>query len=314
MNKHIYLLVSSSKTLLDQKIEQLIKENDFSKEAITTYDMEETPLTKVLEDVDTISFLTPKKVIIANHCSFLESKEKEDEDAIDHLFKYINNAISEVMLIFTTTKLDERKKVVKDLKKKINILQLTPETDQLIKDNLKGYQVESGVRRLLKEYTKENYEKIFQECEKLKLYKINDKKITIEDVNTLVEKPLDDKDETSFAFVRSLATKNKKEAFRYYQQLEKMNLEPFAMMGLLESQYRLLYQIMLLARQNNSSSEIAKRLEVHPFRVTKTLELTRYYSLKEVSDFLKNLAQMDYKMKSGQLDSSMILETLIINS
>ena len=84
-------------------------------------------------------------------------------------------------------------------------------------------------------------------------------------------------------------------------------------MGLLESQYRLLYQVKVLNNKNISYNDIAKILDVHPFRVKKTLELIRYYSLKEISNILKNLALNDYKMKSGRIEADMLIDLLILN-
>ena len=59
-----YLLESIDTTLLDKKIEKIIKDNDFSSASISSYDLDEVLLENALEDLDTYSFLTSKKVII----------------------------------------------------------------------------------------------------------------------------------------------------------------------------------------------------------------------------------------------------------
>ena len=61
-----YLLISPSKSIIDKKIEELIKKG-FIDASITTYDLEEDSITTLLEDADTISFLTSNKVIIGNY-------------------------------------------------------------------------------------------------------------------------------------------------------------------------------------------------------------------------------------------------------
>lgn len=85
-------------------------------------------------------------------------------------------------------------------------------------------------------------------------------------------------------------------------------------MGLLESQYRLLYQVMILSKQNISYNDMAKILDVHPFRVKKTLELLSYYTKKELTKIIKNLASLDYKVKSGEMDKDLIIDLLILNN
>ena len=59
-----YLFESIDTTLLDKKIDSIINELSFNDASISSYDLEESLLEKALEDLDTYSFLTTKKVII----------------------------------------------------------------------------------------------------------------------------------------------------------------------------------------------------------------------------------------------------------
>ena len=98
-----------------------------------------------------------------------------------------------------------------------------------------------------------------------------------------------------------------------YNELINYNIESYALIGLLESQYRLLYQVKVLNRRNISNNDIASVLEVHPFRVKKTLELVRYYTLKEIREIIKNLSDIDFKIKSGVYENNIIIDLLILN-
>lgn len=314
MSSNTYIVVGNSPTLIKQTIDSLIQKHSFTDATVTTYDWEETNLATVLEDVDTISFLTPKKVVILQYCHFLESTASEDESSLKHLENYIHHSSEDVLFILTATKLDERKKIVKNLRKSISVIEMIPEINQFIKNQFQSYQLEQGVISLLKEYVGDNFERMIHECEKLKLFQIDSKKISCADVKMLIEKPLEDKDEISFAFVRSIAERNKKESFRLYHEMQKLNLECYAIIGLLESQYRLLYQVILLNKKHMSKEKIAQTLNIHPFRISKTLELIHQYQLKDVSSFLKQLAEIDFKIKSGLIDSTFVLELLILNN
>ena len=130
----------------------------------------------------------------------------------------------------------------------------------------------------------------------------------------MLVKPLNDQDNLSFSLVRNIAIKDKKNALLNYQELLNYNIEFFTIMGLLESQYRLLYQVMILSKQNISYNDMAKILDVHPFRVKKTLELLSYYTKKELTKIIKNLASLDYKVKSGEMDKDLIIDLLILNN
>lgn len=304
-----YLIKSSAISLIDKKIEELVKENKFNDASITTYDMEEDSITSLIEDADTISFLTPNKVIIGKNLS----NNNLDDKSLKILSKYLDNPNSSVLLIFVTTNIDTRKKAVKEVINKLSLVNISTDTKNIIKDILKYYDVEYRVNNLLEEYYNEDLERLISETKKLALAFIDTKKITYKDAVSLLVKPLNKQDNLSFDLVREIALKNKKKAVNIYNELLSYNIESYSLIGLLESQYRLLYQVKVLNKSHISYNDIASILEVHPFRVKKTLELIRYYTLKEIRKLIKNLADIDFKIKSGVYENNIIIDLLILN-
>ena len=110
MKQNNYLLLSSSNLLLNKEIEKIIKERKFEEASVITYDLEEVTLVDVLEELDTVSFLTPLKVVIANHASFLTAVASEEEASLNHLLKYLDQNIETTLFFLTVDKMDERKK------------------------------------------------------------------------------------------------------------------------------------------------------------------------------------------------------------
>ena len=304
-----YLIKNSSISLINKKIEELIKELNFNGSSITTYDLEEDSINLLIEDADTISFLTPRKVIIGKNLS----NNNFSDISIKTLSKYLDNPNNDVLLIFTTTNIDTRKKNVKEVINKLTLVNISSDTKEIIKDILKDYDVEYRVINLLEEYYSDDLERLINETKKLALSFINTKKITYKDTLNLLVKPLNNKDNLAFDLVREIALKDKKKALNIYNELLNYNIESYALFGLLESQYRLLYQVMVLNKRNISYNEISNILEVHPFRVKKTLELVRYYTLKEIRKILKNLADIDFKIKSGIYENNIVIDLLILN-
>ena len=304
-----YLIKSNAISLIDKKIEELIKEKGFDSSSVTTYDLEEDSITSLIEDADTISFLTPNKVIIGKNLS----NNNLDEKNLKILSKYLDNPNSDVLLILVTTNIDARKKTVKEVINKLSLVNISTDTKTLVKDILKGYDVEYRVINLLEEYYSEDLERLISETKKLALAFINTKKITYKDALELLVKPLNKQDSLAFDLVREIALKNKKKAVNIYNELLSYNIESYALFGLLESQYRLLYQVKVLNKRNISYNDMASILEVHPFRVKKTLELVRYYTLKEIRKLLKNLSDIDFKIKSGVYENNIIIDLLILN-
>ena len=304
-----YLIKSSAISLIDKKIEELIREKDFSLSSINVYDLDEDSIISLIEDADTISFLTTNKVIIGKNLS----NNNLDDNSIGILSKYLDNPNSNVLLILVTTNIDTRKKTIKEVINKLSLVNISTDSKIIVKDMLKDYNVEYRVIDLLEEYYSDDIERLISETKKLALAFIDTKNIVYNDAITILVKPLNKQDMLAFDLVREIALKNKKRAVNIYNELINYNIESYALIGLLESQYRLLYQVKVLNKRNISNNDIASVLEVHPFRVKKTLELVRYYTLKEIREIIKNLSDIDFKIKSGVYENNIIIDLLILN-
>ena len=84
-----YLLESSDYLSQQNEIAEIVKKTNFSSSAISIYDLEETLLEKALEDLDTYSFLTSKKIIIIKNIETINQEEFERD--IKHLYQYLSN-------------------------------------------------------------------------------------------------------------------------------------------------------------------------------------------------------------------------------
>ena len=290
-----YLLETNDFTALKTEIDKIIKKEKFTDALTSTYDAKELQLENALEDLDTYGFLSDKKVIIINNIDGIN--QEDEEKNLKHLYKYLENPNPDNLLIITASKLNNTLKVTKELKKKMNYSSVEINPENFIKNELKDYTLETGVIKLLVEYCKNDITKIENECKKLKTFNFETKRISKSDIEELVIEKLGDEQELTFSFSRSLAEKNKKEALRKYKELLDYQIEPIAIVGLLASQIRIIYQVKTLSNQNLSPYDIAKMLgEKSDYRVKKTKELIRYYSEQELLDLMKTLSDMDIQM------------------
>lgn len=307
-----YLLETTDYTALKTEIDKIIKSEKFTDALTSTYDAKELQLENALEDLDTYGFLSDKKVIIINN---IDGINQEDEDKnLKHLYKYLENPNPDNLLIITASKLNNTLKVTKELKKKMTFKAVEINPENFIKNELKDYTLESGVIKLLVEYCKNDITKIENECKKLKTFNYETKKISKQDIEELVKEKLGDEQELTFSFSRSLAEKNKKEALRKYKELLDYQIEPIAIVGLLASQIRIIYQVKVLSDKNLTAIEIARILqEKSDYRIKKTKELINYYTQKELLNLMQTLADMDLKIKTGDTDPNLLIELFILN-
>lgn len=306
-----YLLENTDPIVIKNETKNLIKKNNFEGSQVSIYDIEEVPLEKALEDLDTYGFLSSKKVVIIKNIDIL--KYDDNKKDLDHLFKYLENSSSDNLLIIEVKKLDNKTKLSKELKKKCNYIESSLNTKSFIKGQLKGYDISQDTINLLDEYCLEDITKIYNECEKLKEYRIDEKKITSQDVRELVVRKQGDTKETTFQFSRALAEKNKKEALNLFNSLLEKNNDSIAIVGLLASQLRIIYQVKILEERNMSDREIASTLCEKEFRIKKTRELTRLYSRDELNKLIITLSDIDLKMKTTDIDPKHLIQMFIIN-
>ncbi len=306
-----YLLESPDKTLIQEKINNLITELGFTIAFKSIYDLEEKDLSLALEDLNTYSFLTPKKIIIIENLF-----SNINEQKLSRLFKYIENPSSDILLILTCKKLDNRLSITKSILKLKNLTHILIEVDPFTytKNLFKDYKIDNSTIHLIIELCKNDMTKISSEANKLMIYKLDEKDISKEDVEELVVKKLGDSSEALFAFIKSLLLKNKAKALKDYQELLEYQLDNSSIIGLLASQLRLIYQIKILAEKKLSNDEIAKELEINSsYQVKKMKEYIYDYTYLEISNFIEKLAYLDYNVKSGKIMPDLAIEMLIIN-
>lgn len=304
-----YLIEGSDYISVNNKISEIIKKNGFSDASISKYDLSEGLLDDALEDLNTYGLFSDKKIVIINNFDKMDPLLNKPEE----LLKYVENSSSLNLLFVVSDKYDDRKKIIKDLKKGMEFIKISSDPVEFTKSCLDGYRVENGVINLLVNNTLGDVTRLYNECNKLKTYKINDKYISKDDVEELSFKRLGDSTETTFQFSRALAEKDKKSALTLYQELLNYKIEPLSIIGLLASQFRIMYQVKSLEEKNMRNDEIASSLKEKPYRITKTRELTRYYSKREILDLMIKLEDIDLKIKTTSVDANTLIRLFILN-
>lgn len=306
-----YLLEEIDATILTNQINNIINNKHFQDATISTYDLEEVNIDDALEDLDTYGFLSSKKVIIIKNVF-----SNYDNKKFEKLVKYIDNSLADNLLFLVCKKLDNRLSIVKQLKKNSNLKLITYDVSavQYVNSLLKNYKVSNKAINLLIDKCKNDVTKLRNECNKLSLYKIESLEITEEDIEELVVKKLGESSDALFAFIRNLLLKNKKNALKSYQELTEYEVDIFSIIGLIGSQLRLIYQIKLLIEKKYTFEEIANKLNLKStYQVKKLSEYSYDYSYIELAKLIKEIAELDYKIKSGRVDQNIALDMFILN-
>ena len=180
----IFVIYGEESFLMEQKLQSLKKEYDCNEDNmnISTYRANEDSLEEVYEDLITPPFLTDKKMVVIYHVG---------------------------------KDFDERKKIVKNLRKqaqffeidKVNHYKLSDSTRQAIRR--RDATIDDDALELLLSRLGDSLNNVALEVEKLCLYS---KHITYDIVDELVSKPLD---ENVFALTSAILQKDRRKMFSY---------------------------------------------------------------------------------------------------
>lgn len=307
----IYLISSPDDYIINDKLNKILKKED--KSEIIYYDLEEVSIDKVIEELDTYNFFNNRKVVVCKNSYFLSSEKNKSnvEHNVELLEKYINNPNTDNLLILTCNSLDGKKKIVKLLKEKAKV-EILEEINIIneINKNKDDYKIDNQTINYLVDYLNHDNYRIINELNKLKLFKYDEKEITIKDIDCFVTKNIDD---NIFLLGDYIINKDKKNALEIYNDLILKNEDPINIMMMVASKFRLLYQVKVLSKSIYSPDEIAKILGSHPYPVKLAKKVIYKYSEEELLNILYKLACLDYDIKSGNSYNNIGFELLILS-
>ncbi len=306
-----YIIESSDYVVINAKIDDILKKNHLTSDMIIKYDLIETPISTAIEDLDTYNFLSSNKVVVCDNAYFLTSNRPKgtvvhNEELLE---KYLKNPSSENILIMICDKIDTRKKLVK-LVDKNNILGGEIVIDDLIKKHLDDYKMDYKTIKYLIDYCDNDNERILNELEKLKCYKLGDKTITMEDINNIVIKLTGD---NIFSLIDSIVLKNRSKAYLITQELLDKGEDINKIIVMVSDQFRLMYQVKLLLKEGYNKDTIATKLKVHPYRVKLAMEKGYNYSSKVLLTNLDYFFNLDYMIKTGNNNPKLVFELFLAN-
>ena len=141
------------------------------------------------------------------------------------------------------------------------------------------------------------------------IYKINDKIITDKDIIDCTTQKID---LNIFTFIDNIINKNKKESIKTYKEMIKIGEEPIKIIVMLANQFRLMYQVKVLRKKGYNEDDMANILQVKKYPVHLAIQKSLKYSDEILLKYLEDLADLDIKIKSGEIDKNLALELFLI--
>lgn len=292
-----YILNIYSNYLLEEEINKIISKED----NVINLNYEEIKIDDVILECSYYSIIDSSKCVIVKNFKLNEDARK--------IIDYLDSPNKDVKLILICNNIDKRNKIYKDIKNKINIIEiklLTPnEISNKINIYCKNNKIKIGYNELnyLLDKNKNDLDLIISEINKLNIISSN---ITLDLINMYGSFiPNDD----SFELCDAIVNKNKKGISSLLNEFIEARKEVIPFIALLAMQFRYIYAYKIT---NKSALYLKELFEVnsdYPFK--KAIERRNLYSVDELKQILINLAKADLDLKSTDKDKYNVLRTFI---
>ncbi|UDI78144.1 DNA polymerase III subunit delta [Staphylococcus taiwanensis] len=323
MGNNIVAIYGEVPELVEKKSNEVVynflkeEKDDFN---YIKFNLYETNISSIIEEALTLPFISEKKAIIVKN-SFIFTGEKVTKDITpnnEQVIEFLQKYDGDNLIIFEiyNGKLDERKKLTKTLKQTSQLSKVEQMSEQEMKawiqnklhENYKD--IKQDALNLFIELTGINFNVIVQEIDKIILFLGDRTTINKNDVSLIINRSLE---QNVFLLTEYIQKGQKEKAIQLVKDLIVMKEEPIKLLALITSNYRLYYQCKILAQKGYSGQQIAKTINVHPYRVKLALGQVRHYQLHQLLNIIDNCAETDYKLKSSYMDKQLILELFILS-
>ncbi len=305
----MYLLYGESYQT-EKEIDNIIKSNNIDSINISKYDMDAYNYKDILLDMESSSLFEDKKIVIVNNASiFTAAKTGVDGSTFE---EYLSSPNPNTISIFIVNgNLYERKKVTKWIRKKVIFKEFVVSNNpfEILNSLLEDYKMDINVKNKFIELVGNDTYRINNELDKLKIYKGNDKNITLEDIVNITTNNID---ADLFKLMDAIIENNIDRSIEYYHDMLLYNTEPIQIIVALANKYRLMYQVKRLFKKGYTEGDIAKELKQNPKYIFVINKISRNYDDNYLLRQLKSLANLDYEIKSGKIDATLGLELFIL--
>ena len=302
-----------------QALTDALIEPEHKEFAVSKFDLNEMPLSAVLEDAETMPFMSDRKLVIASNALFFTGAKESSkvEHNMDMLLEYVKSPVDYTIIVFTVDadKLDERKKVVKAMKESdavLPFLSMNPEELQTwVSQHARklGFSFAADALELLILYTGGSLQALSGEMTKLSLFVGQEGAVTVDIIDQMVARTTE---QNVFILIEDIVQLRLERAFVILEELLKQREEPIKILMLIARQFRIIFQVKELGRQGYSHQQMASQIGLHPFAVKVAEGQAKKYDVNKLGRILGQLADLDYQMKSGLIDKVLGLELFLL--
>ena len=319
MNTTCVLLYGDDSYLIKKNLDMLFKTSEILDQDVELYDFEEDGIEAAITSAMTLPFLSDRKAVVLRNCSFLSDRTQASKEQIETLRRYCEIINPSTLFVLTAPydKLDSRKNIVKYLLKHIDSREFTLQQKsasiyEYIREDVarNGLTIDSLALTQFVNRIGNDSTLLENELNKLITYALSKENITSDMVYDIVTKDIDD---NIFELVNAVIEKDMNKAMEIYRDLNQIKTDPIWMLSAISNKFQEILYTKELIKQKFRKEDIMKYFRASSGRVYYMMQNARNVDDDWLMKILEDIEELDYKIKSGQIDKSLGIELFILN-
>lgn len=312
MDELIYVIAGKDDALVNAHCSRLLdKLIEPSQRATGLFDADTATVmaSEVLDELRTAPFLTDKRVVL------IKGADKFISENRLLLEKYFDNPCRSGRLVFTVKTWDARTKLARKLPKAGKLINAIQPKGRELTQRLIQYASEAhdkGLAQdaawLLIELAGDELPRLYSEIDKLALFADSEKAITTRHIESLTGH---NRLFNAFAVIDAvIAGKTGKALERLRAMFAQDKSAEFSVVGAFAYHFRRMFNAKVMLDKGLHTGEIAKRCNIWSGK-DKFFAQLRKMSLEKIGEYLQQLAQTDYAVKTGRTKAPVAMEQFV---
>ncbi len=317
--ENLYLFYGENRRKIEDKVNELIGRSEADEYNVSYFDMEESSFKDALRDALSIPFLSDFRLVVLKNCYFFQ--DSLQKGAIDKDFKdleeYFKNPQKTSIMVLEAPydSIDKKSKLFSIISLNGKAFECRPYVkddivkyiEKTLKD--KHHEIEPGAFHELIGRLSEDPLNFENEMEKLVLYLQEGEKITFDIIDMIISKDITD---NAFSLLNAITEKNRKKSLLIYYDLLKSGNTPISLLALIERKFQEILYTKELLKTNSAQDDVAGYFKISKGRAYYLMKNAREISDVSVKKALFNCRDLDYKIKTGQLEQEAGLELFLL--
>jgi len=309
----IYVIAGKEDSLVNARCHDLLdKLLEPSQRATGLFDAEAASVSasEVLDELRTAPFLTDKRVVLVRRADDFISRNRE------LLEKYFDNPCPTGRLVLTTKSWDSRTKLARKLARVGKLISITQPKRWELPQRLMKYTNDAHDKKLGKdaaelliELTGDELTRLYSEIDKLALFADTGKLITTEHIESLIGH---NRLFNAFAVIDAIIAGNVGPAVeRLRAMFAQDKSTEYTVTGAFAYHLRRMFTAKAMLEKGAGRSEVESKLRIWGNKDGFFGQL-RQMSLKQIGEYLQQLAETDYAIKTGRTKANVAMEQLVL--